>query len=374
MVGDKFLCPKQVLRDPRTGREVWKMSRWDDAHCVATYMYFQAFSGNGRYIVFASDRTGRFDLYRTEIETGETVQLTEHASGGMDDKSLIRSNISPVGVNVHLGGKEVFFRDGDRYLAVHIETLDQRLVAGRDRSDWETVYGGPSFSGDGTRLVCLYKHKNGCCGVAHADVNGSRFEDACRWPTPDGDLGHIQGASTQDLQISFVVLPDRQNDPSESRANRARAYKLNAATGQVEPFLVMPPGHRATHEYWGPGGRLYFHRKTVPTWTPTSIASIDIAGGDYREHYASPDRKLGHSCISPDGRRIVSDVQDLAGNELIQIDLTSGRSGVLCWPDSTLQDGTVGHVHPSFNFSGDRVIYTSDRSGKAAVFVVPLKT
>lgn len=373
MIGDKFLCKKQVLLDDRTGRQVWKVSTWDDVHCVATYMYFQAFSGDGRYIVFASNRTGRYELYRADIESGETVQMTRHADDGMDDKSMVRPNISPVGVNVHRGGREVFFRDGNRYLAVDIETLEDRVVAECDRSDWETVYGGPSFSGDGTRLVCLYKHRNGCGGIAHADVRGSRFEDAYRWSTPNGDLGHIQGASTPDLVITFVVLPDRQNDPAETRANRARAWKLDAASGKAEPFLVVPPGHRATHEYWGPGGRLYFHRKTVPGWTPTSIASIDREGGDYREHFASDGRKLGHSCISPDGRWVVSDVQDPEGNELYRVDLRNGSSEILCWPDSTLQDGTVGHVHPSLNFAGDRVIYTSDRSGKAAVFIVPLE-
>ncbi len=135
----------------------------------------------------------------------------------------------------------------------------------------------------------------------------------------------------------------------------------------------MPPGHRATHEYWGPGGRLYFHRKTVPSWTPTSIASIDADGGDYQEHHVSDTRKLGHSCISPDGRWIVTDVQDPKGNELTQVDLKTGAAQVLCWPDSTLQDGTVGRVHPSFNFTGDKVIYTPDKSGKAAVFIVPLQ-
>lgn len=95
---------------------------------------------------------------------------------------------------------------------------------------------------------------------------------------------------------------------------------------------------------------------------------------DRTPDYPFIDTKLGHSCISRDGRRNVSDVQDAKDNELYLVDLVTGTSEVLCWPDSTLQDGTVGHVHPSFNFAGDGVIYTSDKPGKAAVFIVPVRT
>jgi oligogalacturonide lyase len=365
--GDKFQSTRTVFHDPRTGREVWKMTSWDEHHCAATYMYLRAFSGDERYLIFASDRGGRFELYRLEIESGETVQVTEHKAQDMDDKSLLRCNVHP-------NGKEVFYPDGAGFFASDIETLEKREVARMTDDSWSGIHGGPTFAGNGRYVLCIYSTRDGLCGIAWADVLGGRFEDLYRWPHKGESFSHVQAAYTDEPIISFVPAPDRQNDPKETRERRARSWKFDAATGKAEPFLVMPPGHRATHEYWGPKGnaRLYFHRKTVPTWTPTSIASIAIDGTDYIEHYASDDRRLGHSFVSPDCRRIVSDVQDAKGNELILIELPSGKSEVLCWPDSTLADGTTGHVHPSFSPSGSKVIYTSDKSGKAAVFLVPL--
>lgn len=366
-IGEKLESKRTVFQDARTGREVWKVTSWDGHDCVATYMYLQAFSRDERYLFFGSDRTGVFELYRLEIESGEAVQMTEHQAEGMDDKSLTRCN-------VHLERNEVIYPDGDAICASDIESLERRTIARISNPDWASIGGGPTYSGDGLRVLCAYRTNDGYAGIAQAEVAGSDFEEVYRWPHQGEGLGHVQGASTDEAIITFVQSPDRQNDPDETRERRARTWKLDAASGEAEPFLVMPPGHRATHEYWGKGRdkRLYFHRKTVPGWTPTSIASIALDGSDYVEHYASPDRKLGHSCVSGDRQWIVSDVQDKSGNELVLIDLRTGSGEVLCWPDSSVVDGFSGHVHPSFSPSGQKVLYTSDASGKAAVFVVPL--
>ena len=340
------------------------MTSWEGCHCLATYMYLQSFTKDGRYMVFASDRTGVYELYRLEVASGETVQLTDPADSGMDDKSVTR-------YHVHPNGREVFFRDGAQFWAIDLETLEERLITENGWSD-KTLVSYPTLGQGGNQLVCIYQHENGYQGLAALGFSGGTLEDVFRWENSDEKLGHIQGATAGDFAVSFVIGPDRQNDPEESFEHRARAWKVEVRSGKVEPLLVMPPGHRATHEFWGPDGRLYFHKKTVPSWTPTSIASIDIGGGDFQEHYASEDRKLGHSSISPDCKRIVSDVQDSSGNELIEVDLETGEGEILCWPDSSVANGLTGHVHPAYDYSGQRVIYTSDVAGKAAVFVVPV--
>ncbi len=134
----------------------------------------------------------------------------------------------------------------------------------------------------------------------------------------------------------------------------------------------MPPGFRATHETWAAPDRrrLFYHKKTVPSWTPASIESIAGDGSDPREHFLSPDRKLGHSCVSSDGTRLVSDVQDPAGNELHLVDLRTGAAEVLCWPNASIANGLSGHAHPFFSPTGRSVVFTSDVSGKAAIFMV----
>ena len=357
--GDKLKSEPKIYKDEKTGREVWRMTSWDRANCVATYFYSRAFSGDERYIIFTSDRAGKFELYRLEIENGETIQLTDNFS----QRNLLS-------FNVHPDGREVFYHGENAIYAVDIESGEERPVADLSDKPWGSIYGGPSISGDGKKVVCQYKHKKGGAGIAMAETKGSSFEDLYKC---DKLLSHVQINPGDNPIISFNILPDQQNIPDLPPHERARAWKLDLNTGETVPFLVMPPGFRATHEYWSPkGGRLYFHKKTVPTWTPTSIASISVDGDDFREHFISETRKLGHSCIDPHGRIIVSDVQEPHTNELIAIDLDTGASEVLCWPNSSVGNGQLGHVHPSSSFSGKKVLYTSDVTGKAQVYMVSL--
>ena len=364
--GDRLRLEPRVYRDERTGREVWRLTSWNDAHCISPYMYCKGLSGDERYIIFASDRTGKFELYRLEIESGETVQLTEGRSKDPRRK---------VEFNVHPDGREVFYPDGKTLFAVDIETTQERLVADCAGKPWETLRDEPSFSPDGRKVVCAYDHKRGGSGVTMAYVKGSSFEDLYRF---DRRLSCVQICPGDASIISFAASLDHQNIPYLPDHERARAWKLDLKTGKASPFLVVPPGFRATHEYWGPKGRrLYFHKKKVykkkvPLGMPTSIASISVDGGDMREHFSSETRKLGHSCIDPDEKKIVTDVQDPEGNELIAIDLNTGTSKILCWPNSSLKNSLTGHVHPSFGFSGEKLLYTSDATGKAQVYMVLL--
>ncbi|MCM8815590.1 MAG: oligogalacturonate lyase family protein [Candidatus Omnitrophica bacterium] len=75
-----------------------------------------------------------------------------------------------------------------------------------------------------------------------------------------------------------------------------------------------------------------------------------------------------------DNKLIVSDVQQQKENELYIINIETGKSQILCWPDSSCnpERNQLGHVHPSFSPKGTYVIFTSDRDGKSSLFIVPL--
>jgi hypothetical protein len=207
--------------------------------------------------------------------------------------------------------------------------------------------------------------------VALGDLAGGAPKEIFRWSGPDPIGGGI--APPGDRLVLATTAPgrDRQNDPTLPAAQRARTWALDAETGAFGPLLVMPPGFRATHDYWGPDGRYYFHKKTVRTWTPTWVASQDIRGGDYREHFRSDDRKLGHSCVSPDLRWLVSDVQEPGRNELYRVDLKTGASEILCWPNSSVSGpNQLGHVHPIFTTAPDLLAYQSDATGKCNLYLM----
>jgi len=355
----------QPFDDPITGRQVHRLTSWDDCHCGATYFYLQAMTADERYLIFASDwqESDRWRLYRLELATGEVVPIP--LSDAQVDAGLRWHQIHP-------NGRELILPDPPRVIAMDVQTFETRTLIRPPKDQAFELKYTIVFAAGGERLVSFVKMPGGQMGIAATEGEDSRPELALHWPNRDDVFCHLLAPHAKDAVCNFCVLPDHQNDPRASRAARARNFMLDLNSGQAEPFLVMPVGDRATHEYWSTRGRprLYFHRKRVATWTPNSIASVDLCGNDYRELYHSADRQLGHSCMSPDGRWVVSDVQDADGNELILINVRTGESQVLCWPNASSIVNETGHVHPFFSPSGRHVIYTSDRDGHAAAYMV----
>jgi len=356
----------QTTSDPRTGRQIRRLTSWDHCHCGATYFYLQGMTGDERFLIFASDheREGWWRLYRLELATGEVTAIP--LSDAQVEAGLRWHQIHP-------NGRELILPDPPAVIAMDVESFERRTLIRPPEADAFALRYGVIFAQRGRRLVSFVKMPGGEMGIAAAEGEDARPELVLHWPNHDESFCHLLAPASEDAVCTFCVMPDGQNDPRGSRAARARNFMLDLDTGRAEPFLIMPPGDRATHEYWSTRGRprLYFHRKRVRTWTPNSIASVDLHGRDYRELYHSDDRQLGHSCMSPDGCWIVSDVQDPAGNELLLIDVASGAAEVLCWPDASSVVNETGHVHPFFSPSGRHVIYTSDHGGKAAVYMVP---
>lgn len=132
---------------------------------------------------------------------------------------------------------------------------------------------------------------------------------------PGGTGGHMLICPTDPDLVTFVRKPDEQNDMNLLMVRRVRTVLADLRTVTVRPFLTMPYGWRATHEYQdATGERFYFHKKKVPGWTPASIRSIRRDGSDWSTHLTSETLMLGHSMISSDGRFIVSDVQKPGDN------------------------------------------------------------
>ena len=346
---------KRVYRDKRTGREVWQMTV-GKAPSLTCYMEAEGLTEDERYLVFASNRTGRFEVYRAEAESGEIAQLSNIAS--------LRGE-SPVAMARN--GREAIYTDGWRIFATDVASGETRIVADPEKKIPNPMPEVPrSFSGNGDRCVFTYEREEGKNSLGVVFMETGEFHEAFRWR---GDLSHPQICPGDPNLITFCPLPDTQNDMDLPMNKRARSWIYNCATDRARPFLVTPYGFRATHEYWDYlGDRLYFHKKSSPGWTPTTISSIDRAGGDWQDHFESKDRKLGHSSIDRKAEFIVSDVQQKGENELYRIDLKTGYSEVLCWPNTSGQT----HVHPSISPRGRYAYFGSNRTGVAHVYLYPL--
>jgi len=354
---------RRVFHDPATGREVWQMTG-ADGNNVAPYMYAQAMTPDEEYLCFDSDRSSAWLPYRLEVATGEVERLADF------------ENYRHLSLCMRPGSDEVMLAGDKRLWAVNMKTLERRvMVETEDRDDIVKLGGVCMADAKGERIAFSYQDSEERHYIAIAATDGSMFETVFR---REEAVQHVLIHPTRPDLISFAVSPDRQNDPNETHERRARAWLLDARTGHARPHLVMPPGYRATHEYWShDGSRMYFHKKTVgpgpgTQWIPTWINSIGLDDGDEREHFRSDDLYLGHSCATRDGSRIVSDEQRPGGvNPLLDIDAKAGTARVICWPNLLLGDGHC-HVHPSLNPSERFVVYTSNVSGRAEVYMAPI--
>lgn len=350
---------KKVIHDSKTGREIWQMTSGEFiSH--APYMYSRGFSHNEKYLVFSSDRTGSFQLYRMEVESGEARQLTD------------LPDYLHLGLCVDHSGREVYFTAGNTIRAVEIESGDSRVVADFKHLSGDQPIGAfPCLTDDDSRVLIDYHRTDGAVALGVVDAKGSKPEEVFVFPGVER-VSHPNLCPGANDLITIDVLPDRQNERDLPPALRARSWKLNLRTRIAEPFLIVPPGFRATHEYWAPdGSRLYFHLKTVPGWVPASIASIPRDGGEITVHFTTENIKLGHSAINPDQTKIVSDSENPGENGLLLIDIAAGSYEILCWPNVSGKTEQTSHVHPAFSPSGRMILYTSDATGWAQVYIIP---
>lgn len=104
-----------------------------------------AFSPGGEWIAYPSDETGRFEVYVRRYPDGGSLRQVSSDGGAYPVWSA--------------SGKELFYRNGDKLMAVAVET-DKNLVLGSPTVLFERRYGRSLFStfavsSDGHRFIDL---------------------------------------------------------------------------------------------------------------------------------------------------------------------------------------------------------------------------
>lgn len=384
-MSDKFTMPRRVLFDAKTGREVWQVTD-GEFECVAPYMDVKAWARADKYLVFMSNRSGSWQPYRLEIESGEATRLSSY-----DFYAGYRS----VALDATHG--VAYCQDGRKVIAVDLETLETRLAVdytarlGRV-GDWGNFKGqGGNLNADGT-LVALAGMSNTAANgmdtvLLIAPTDGSNAIEEIPLPRSDLRVGHILFCLGDDNLLSFHGNPDRQNDIQERPENRVAYWCIERHSRKMKPLVLVPPGYRALHGLWGvSGNRFYFHRKTVPGFNPSALGSVDRNGQAMNIYYESSSWRLGHSAPSPDEKWIVTDSADIDENILMLVSTQRDEQHMLCWPNMSQKGSQRTHrrsprlpphddvdTHPRFSETGRYVHYASDISGRTQIYVVPVE-
>lgn len=344
--------------DEKTGLEVWQITSHDSIS-EAFYFYAPSFTADDKYLIFRSTRSGRMEIHRSDLATGEIIQLTD------EDVSS---------ASIHPDGRSMIYIADWKFFRMDMYTLQKEMVMDFSGKINAEPRFRPTMTNDG-RFTLVYTRQNDTIRLYRVNLE---TQDILKVMEQSGvNFSHQLINPADPNLITYAPLPDTQNDMTLPMEKRPRARLINVEKGTDEPFLITPYGFRATHDSWSPvGDRYFFFEKSVPGWVPAAIGSIDKNGGDYQKHYVHDTIKLGHGAASQDGQWFISDGQEPFDNPLILINLRDGKSKTLCWPNASIRAdlGNI-HVHPNFSSSGNYVIYTSDapKTGTHQVFVVPIK-
>lgn len=353
--------PERVeYRDEVTHARVIRLT---GAPCINHPLYYltNSFTPDSRAIVFASNRTGKYDLFRVEIETGLIRRLTDVAG------------LAPFSGNV-VGNDVYFTTDDGKAWRLDLATGEARVVA----ECAGCGLGEITINSTG-RLGCALVTKGGKAGllVFQTDGSGSRvILDGVR------ALYHPQFHPTDPERLIYSADPP---DP--------RLWTVRVDGSDDRCFYANRRDEWFVHEtFLGRSDRVI-----VVCWH-RGLYEVDLYSSAIR---TIREFSAWHIASNSDGSRIVCDTH-LPDIGLCLVDPSTGNYETLCHSRATSRgsqwreplplsaDGAApgwatmtekvtaesaygpqwSHPHPSFSPDDRWVSFTSDAEGTPQVYVV----
>ena len=306
-------------------------------------------SPDGKWVAYLSDAGGSGNVWIKFIAGGDAINLT--ASSGLD-----------IGLGTGIGGLDVA-PDGSRV-----------AVAARPRgtpdpafSTWEVpaplpgvprrvlnagTGNGMRWSPDGKQIVFIKPGSAAGDALFVADADGSNARQIIpplngmhiHWPAWSRD-GHVYFLRT------FTTVANL--DPAD-------IYRVEPRAGAtMEP--VVDTARRAMNPFPSPDGRGLFYAANPNTaelrlwWQAGRNATpqaLTTGVGEYLEPH-----------VSADGKTLVATLYDLR-QSLVRINV-DGRPAI----ETPMTDGFHGDLDPALSPSGDRLVFTSARSGSRLIWI-----
>ena len=333
--------------DARTGAEVVQLTSRDAIHHT---LYFTQASmrGDDDTVVFVSNRSGGWDLYRATMGDGLVMQMTD------------TGDINPFSPATTPVDDRVFYTAGSQVRSVDATTLVEDVLA----EFQDASLGGCDVNPDATQILTV-KRGDGDDALVTVATDGSGAKVFFEAPR---DVGYAQFCPMEPQWALY------------SSGIEQRMWTVSTRGLKDRPLYLHDARQWITHEsFLGSGDEVLFTR-----W-PDALMAIRRNGDDPR---VVSRLNAWHASSRADGSLIVTDTT-LPDVGVRLIDPDGGRDAPLCYPDATSQGArwaertpepgvveadTYGpqwtHPHPAFSACGRWVTYTSDRTGMPQVYAV----
>lgn len=323
--------------DPETGVPYLQLTSFPTISMPLPYVYMSltnSFTSDSRTIVFSSQRSNHrdapFDLFRVDVDGANLVQLTER-----DD---IR-NILVAGTR-----RAAFFFEGGGLWSVDLDTFVEEEIAHLDL----TIQGWSCLSAD-----------DRWCYVRGADQEGG--EVLVRIAT-DGS-----GVETLHLEIPFRLY---STDP------RGKGFYAYDETGDRRILLLVSLDGKVLSRYGCadsfahccPLGKSGVFQACAHL-PQRAVLTLEEEQGEPQVLVEGP--YFWHSSGSLDGKWIVADTNwPNVGLQLVCVGTRRFRT--LLHPGNSAGHPQATHAHPQFSPDGRFVLFNSDRTGIAQIYVAEI--
>lgn len=344
---------RRRFTDPKSGRTIWQLT---NAGAATTKLYFtnRSVTPDSRWLIYHSDRAsapGHFNLFKMDLRTGESIQLTE--SGGVTEDTP----------EISYDGKQVYYGEDEHSVkSVDLESLQERTLCRFD----DPIHFDHAFTitPDGRSLIVPafieppkklgynfghYTRRDALIVVNTANGEQRRLIDG---NTP---LGHVAICPTNGNLVLFSL--------HVHWAEIQRPWLINMDGTGHRMIFRQAQGEGAGHELWGASGRTIY-LTCYGGRQPEGLWAVNVDGTNERSVLRGPN--IAHSCVNPEEDRFVVDelltdttslwLAKKGSNEpeflhKMSADWFAPRDGVL--------ETTPFHPHPRFLPNGTGLVFNS---------------
>lgn len=382
------LYPAESIKevDARTQASIRRITSAPAIHHHPFFM-IPAYDDAMQWTVFASDRTGKPQIFAEVRESGKLLQLTD------------RPDVSDWSIHPSHDGKYVYFTAGSGGWRVHIPSgKEEQLVDFAELGDpANKLPASPGVTvvsqGGRSPQTSVAMREKGMVGAAMGTTALSH--DDRYWAVKfnvgkeanlaivDTQTGKSQIILQRDTVAHLQFCPDDNNLLFYAGPLTDRVWVIHRDGSGDRRLYQRAPGEWITHETWIPGTR----ELAFVDW-PNGVRAIHVDTGAERRVCSF---NAWHPVCDRTGKRMVADTNfpDI-GLQLFDARDGVGQPTPLAYPEASsmgahwagpfpYDKGPIEvyapqhtHPHPSFSPDGRYILYTSDRTGHAQLYELDL--